>query len=1331
MLNDRWLSEAVLAALPPETARYIRLRRIEGADFSNVATLFSVATQIEATLRSDVAFTGRETRSGTRKAAKSSSPTRGAKGVSGVCRCCGQAGHWRNECPDRDKSCTNCSRKGHTAATCRTVLHRDKSGKVRATVEASPTKVQLETKFDRSRKDLADTGTQIMRMFGRWFEETSKRQAEARKRRKLDGGSVANVAGEEEAAEDVLEEDDSAAASFFADDRAIKVSAIVNGVACQLLVDTGSFNNLCNHDFAVKCGLRRSGVRVRFTGVGAAVAERSQPVEVRVLSGVANLDFCVFETLPTAAILGLQALRHLRLDVSVQRGELAAYISAESVAFPNLDERLFREEKLRTPDTVSGVDESLTDEALVTRAREAFVKDTAHLEGRPELREKLWLLLLRHQQCWLRPRSGQVTCWKASFTVRGPPIKHRLRRLDPEQRKELETQLESMLEKGVIRPSKSPWGASPVFVKKKTGGWRLCLDYRDLNKRMVSDSYPLPLLWPQLQEVAGHVWYVTLDCNWGFWNVPLEEESKQYTALVTHKGTFEFNVVPFGIKNSPGEFQRAIDLVLSDLYGRGVYTYIDDIVIYADDLENVVKLLGEVLSRCVKQGLYLKTSKCDWLRHEVKLLGHIVGLEGIRPNPEKVQAVRQAERPHSREELRSFLGLASYLRRFVPNFAEMAGPLNALTSPKVPYRWGAEEQQSFDALREAVSENVLLAAPTDDGEYVLMTDASNRGLGAVLLQMQDGEPVLLEFASHKFTPTEERWATGEQEAYAIVWSIRRFRDYLWPRKFTVLTDHANLQWMMISSIGKVRRWSLYLAEYDFEVKHVRGECNGAADFLSRAWPVDGKGELDDEIDEKVLLPAFTADEQLDWRQFTPKSWGVPTVDEIVKATSADGPEDYAGTRLAENGLRYSERSNAVYIPRALRETLLWWFHTSKYGGHAGVNRTIARMRKWVFWRGLSQDVKSYVGSCMVCLRQTPPRVKTLRGALSKPQAFDLVSLDYIGPRTIRGVEWYVLVVVDHASRYMAAEPTRTPGSAHAVRFMTAKWCAFFQAPLAVLTDRGAEFRSEVFHTYVTQKLGAFHVYSSAYYPQGNGINESSHRALEKALLAYWINEDADAGILDAVKAYNATPGPTGMSPYFFLFGQEPTFPGWQQFGYSERLPTPDARCRDRHVRNALLDMVAHRIQEVPEGEKVKVGDWVVYPLGQRERALSPHPNVSNEAYRPLASVPCKVVAVHDNQVTVTPLGNPRARRDVSMSVCRRIVADVPATLIPVAMDVMEYESPRQHGYVDVRQGQVHTQRLTWDQIEERRKRIRAERDRVRAAQGQTCSVVTVPPPRPQ
>eukprot|EP01071_Lankesteria_metandrocarpae_P012111 Lankesteria_metandrocarpae@DN5493_c2_g1_i2.p1 len=524
----------------------------------------------------------------------------------------------------------------------------------------------------------------------------------------------------------------------------------MNGRSVEWMVDTGAVRSVCGSVMAMKCGLVPSGKRVQLVGVGSQVGWVSKPVRVEWAGRHCDVLVCVVEQSDFPALLGIRELHQLRVVVRPQLMEVSAFVCAEE----NFVAKQVAQH--REVDVATGVDSTMTDKELVNsklmELRKCVSEDLTDSQS-----SEVLALFSKWVKAWLRPQGGQVNVSTAQFQVVGRPFKDKLRPLSPAMREELKKQVTSMLKSGIIRPSKSEWGSVPVFVRKKDGGWRMAIDYRGVNRQLKSDSYPLPLVWDNIQSVAGYRYYTCLDGHWGFWNIPLNPSSMEVTALLTPFGSFEFTVLPFGIKNSPAEFQRSMDIIFGDLYYRGVLCYIDDIVIYTNTWEEHLVLLGEVLGRCVKSGLFLKVTKSHIAKEEVPLLGCFVGRHGIRPNPDKVSAVRKAVPPKNKHELMSFLGTVGYLRRFVPFFSEVSKPLTDLCCERVSWVWSIKCDTAFATLKELLAETVLLSAPCGSGTFVIICDASNQALGAALCQIQSGELCLLEFGSKKLSPAELNW----------------------------------------------------------------------------------------------------------------------------------------------------------------------------------------------------------------------------------------------------------------------------------------------------------------------------------------------------------------------------------------------------------------------------------------------------------------------------------------------------------------------------------------------------------------------------------------------
>ncbi|CAB5185100.1 unnamed protein product [Rhizophagus irregularis] len=386
-----------------------------------------------------------------------------------------------------------------------------------------------------------------------------------------------------------------------------------------------------------------------------------------------------------------------------------------------------------------------------------------------------------------------------------------------------------------IKKSWSPW-ASPVTLVKKEGKYRFCIDYRKLNDVTKSDAYPLPRIDELLEKYRTARWFTSLDLAAGYHQVEMTEEDKEKTAFICSQGLFEYNVMPFGLKNAPGTFQRLMDEILKEYIGEFVVVYLDDIMIYSKNFEEHIEHVNKVLNKLRENNLIVKLKKCKFGERNIEFLGHIVGRDGLKPNEKKVEKIKEIKIPETVKEVRSFLGLCSYYRRFIKNFARIAKPLYHLVKKDVPFKWTEEQQEAFEELKRRLMEKPVLDYPDFEKEFILITDASGEGLGAVLSQKnKENKEFVIAYASRSLIGAEKNYPITELECLAIFWGIKHFHKFLAGRKFTVITDHSALKGLMNAKIptGRRARWVMELQQYDFEVIHRSGKENKNADALSR------------------------------------------------------------------------------------------------------------------------------------------------------------------------------------------------------------------------------------------------------------------------------------------------------------------------------------------------------------------------------------------------------------------------------------------------------------------------------------------------------------------
>ena len=414
------------------------------------------------------------------------------------------------------------------------------------------------------------------------------------------------------------------------------------------------------------------------------------------------------------------------------------------------------------------------------------------------------------------------------------PIYQRPYRVPEAQRKVIDMHVKDMAHRGVIRPSKSPWSSPVVLVGKKDGSTRFCVDFCRVNAVTCKDVYPLPRIDETLDTLGGASYFTTLDLASGYWQVPLKEGDRQKTAFSTPTGLWEFTVMPFGLCGAPASFQRLMEIMLTGLNWEMCLVYLDDIIIFSHTFEEHLSRLESVLSRLRTGGLKLNVKKCTFCAPEVKYLGHVVSKNGLCPDESKVSAVQNFSVPQDRTQLRSFLGLIGYYRRFIQDFSMHAEPLYRLSKKNVPFAWGDDQEKAFSYMKKALTSAPILQFPDFNLPFYVQSDTSDKGFGAVLGQICNGKEGAVAYASKTINFSQLNWSTIEKEAFAIVWSVK-YRHYLYGRSFTIYTDHNPLKWLFTikSPEGRLAHWTETLKAYDFKVEYRPGKSNANADALSR------------------------------------------------------------------------------------------------------------------------------------------------------------------------------------------------------------------------------------------------------------------------------------------------------------------------------------------------------------------------------------------------------------------------------------------------------------------------------------------------------------------
>ncbi|KRY17737.1 Retrovirus-related Pol polyprotein from transposon 17.6 [Trichinella patagoniensis] len=625
------------------------------------------------------------------------------------------------------------------------------------------------------------------------------------------------------------------------------------------------------------------------------------------------------------------------------------------------------------------------------------------------------------------------------------PIRLCPRRIPWHFREQMDGLLTDMINKDIIEPSTSPWTAPVVLVKKKDGNVRFCVDFRKLNLVTKKDSYPLPRIDETIDTLAAAEWLSTLDLTSGYWQVPVAKEDREKTAFCTPKGLYQFKVMPFGLCNAPATFQRVMDLTLTRLKWKKCLVYLDDIVIFGRTFQEHFNNLEEVLQRIRQSGLKLKPAKCRLCAKEIAFLGHIVSRDGVRTDPSKTEKVASWPTPTSTSEVRTFLGFASYYRRFVKS-------------------WSNEAEEAFQRLKRALTTGQILAFPRFDIPFIIDTDASETGIGAVLSQKHDpeGERVIA-YASRTLSKTERKYSTTRKELLSI--------------GFTLRTDHDSLTWLrnFKEPEGQVSRWLEHLQEYDMEVVHRRGRQHSNADAMSRR-PEVTEDNGDHPTTEMPSAAVGTAAVSLASNEGAeplekPQDENIECVIRFLSEwrelhkDSRDLVKQWKHLRLTPAGLAVVVTGKpARWVPpNHARLSILEQLHNGIGGDHLGVKKTAEKIRTRYFWPGWYRDVKAWCDRCEACARRkTPPIVnRAPMESIVVGNPMEIVAVDILGPvpRSKNGNS-YIMVVTDYFTRWVEAYAVPNQQAETVARKLVQQFVCRFGTPMK-LSDQETQFQGRL------------------------------------------------------------------------------------------------------------------------------------------------------------------------------------------------------------------------------------------------------------------------------
>lgn len=715
---------------------------------------------------------------------------------------------------------------------------------------------------------------------------------------------------------------------------------------------------------------------------------------------------------------------------------------------------------------------------------------------------------------------------------------------------------------GIIRKSSSPFNFPLLAVPKKDGSYRVCVDFRRLNEKTIPDRYPAACMQDLVSEIGGKKIYTSIDLLQGFLQVPLAESSREYTAFSTPTGHWEFARMPFGLKGSPTTFTRLVNTVFHGMLGKSIFVYMDDLLIGSDSIEQHLEILEEVLHRLRVAGLKLKLEKCDFLKREIVYLGHIVSEQGVRVNPGKIKAITCFPEPKSKKNIKQFLGLAGFFRKFVKGFSQKAAPLTEILKGEVPFKFGEKEREAFITLKEALMKPPVLRFPDFDLPFVIVTDASGLGMGGCLMQKHGRNLHPIAFFSRKWktrSPDETKLSTIDKEAYAVVSSLLHFRYLILGFKVVVYTDHKPLVDLFNkpSLSPKRARWSVIINDFDPEIKYIEGKSNLVADALSRNLPNDslevcqvGEGRVD--WNEQVLIKEQDSDVicskaksflrgELQDRKYKLPTWGLELSGNLL-------------VRRVTSRTRGSDEQDVlqVVVPEKLVPVALRVIHELMGGDHMGVDRTYNQAKSKYFWKGMYRDIENYVKNCRVCNQYKSSSLQTKIATYPLPsRPFERVHMDLITNFAVsdRGNK-HLLVIVDELTRYVEMCPIKNKTAEEVGVAFFNKFVCRHGVPEVLISDNGREFNNRVFET-LAELMKINKVNIQPYRPEANGVCERANKKILEALRTTVGGEDpnwdlhldyiqfsVNSNMNDSIKmsAHKALYGVNVRNPFDFFTG---------------------------------------------------------------------------------------------------------------------------------------------------------------------------------------------------
>lgn len=746
-------------------------------------------------------------------------------------------------------------------------------------------------------------------------------------------------------------------------------------------------------------------------------------------------------------------------------------------------------------------------------------------------------------------------------------------RIPHHQKDEVNKQINEMLKNNIIENTQSEWNSPILLVPKKSSNdtkkWRLVIDYRKVNQTLQDDKFPLPNIEEVINSLSGAKYFSHLDLSQGYYQCEIKPEDRPITAFTTPTGQFQMTRLPMGLKTSPSSFSRLMTIAMSGLNMEKCLIYLDDLIIFGQTMEEHNRNLIDVFERLRKVNLRLNPEKCNFFKKELIYLGHFISSEGIKPDPKKIECIKNWNVPKNADEVKRFIAFANYYRKHIENFAKICIPLNKLTRKNMKFVWTKDCQTSFETLKTKFMNPPILDYPdfNQANKFVLHTDASGYAIGAVLSN-KNGRPVA--YASRALNKAENNYSTIEKELLAVVWAIKHFRPYLYGKKFSICTDHRPLVYLfsMKEPSSRLTKFRLALEEYDFDITYIQGSRNVVADALSRISSSELK-DINNKINQDVFVTTRSQTRELTNKIALPKEKMVGhhtstkglaeitfdnkisndvqmsacgrkiilkpakslvqlrrTMKSLMKLCNKNQINELVIIKNTKSAHKFYEDikennlSNEIPKLHALhkgvkviydnneKSIILNDFHILPTAGHAGIKRTQKTIKTRYYWKNINRDIENFIRKCELCQKNKSLPVKKVPMMVTSTAstAFEKIYLDLVGPLIPDNKgNKYILTTQCELSKFITATPIKEKLTAVVAKAFVEKTILIFGVPKVIATDKGTEFMSSLFSD-VCQLLEINKLNSTAYHHQSIGALENSHKSLGNFLRIYSENK---------------------------------------------------------------------------------------------------------------------------------------------------------------------------------------------------------------------------------